>query len=250
MKTRRLEMGWTGMAVILTLAGWGHSLAAAEGWGVTGVVHHAWIRWDAPEARDLPGRVLPASPGDPGARLEIENTEGGERRVRLLTLHQPAVKGGAYGLRLGVRYDGVEGSAFLETWNFFPGPGGTTNEAAYFSRTLGAAGPLATLQGSSHGTWSERIVPFFSEGRRPTRVEFNLVLPGKGRVALQPVLWLGEEQAVREALGLPAAPALRGVKIGVLGAALGLLGAWIGYRRWRRTVETRRMLAVDLGART
>src|SRR5207244_6478404 len=78
-----------------------------------------------------------------------------------------------------VRYDNVEVYVILEMLSHF----GET--ASYFSRTLGVAGPMAKLTGTSD--WRAFSLPFNAKGAssRPSKLVVNVQLPGKGSVFLR-----------------------------------------------------------------
>src|SRR5207247_60213 len=80
-----------------------------------------------------------------------------------------------------------------EMWSVFP------NGERFFSRTLATQGTLAALHGES--SWRRFELPFFLSGttQTPSRLEINLVLPGRGTV------WLGPLRLER-----PSAPAAEG----------------------------------------
>src|SRR6266853_1931256 len=75
-----------------------------------------------------------------------------------------------------VRYQDVEGQGYLEMWTVFP------DGQRFFSRTLDAQGPRAALRGESN--WRRFELPFDMSGasQAPSRLEINLVLPGRGAV--------------------------------------------------------------------
>src|SRR2546429_2802300 len=66
-------------------------------------------------------------------------------------------------------------------WTVFP------DGQRFFSRTLAAQGPLAALHGES--SWRRFELPFDISGasQAPSRLEINLVLPGRGAVLLGPM---------------------------------------------------------------
>jgi hypothetical protein len=119
--------------------------------------------------------------------LKIENTNDGPLQLNLLTVEQPKITAQMYELTGEVRYDGVKGDGFLEMWNYFPPDKTDLSEGAYFSRTLGDFGPMGKISGTSG--WREFTLPFDRTGASgpPTRLQFNLVLPGRGTVYIGPV---------------------------------------------------------------
>lgn len=158
---------------------------------------------------------------------------GGEVRIDgtgthpLLTISDLAIASDSYAIRGSVRYEAVGGAGYLEMWSYFADGG------AYFSRTLGSSGTVASLNGTSDGRTFE--VPFFLNGSPgPERVELNLVLPDGGTVWIGPLelvgfdtgdAWWTEGQA-----GIVGA--VGGTIAGLSGAALGLLGRRLGSRRF------------------
>src|SRR6266481_2517243 len=77
--------------------------------------------------------------GAPDNALKVENRGPGAMSATVLTIMQRKITTDFYAVIGEVRYDNVEGDGFLEMWSHF----GET--AAYFSRTLGVAGPMAKL---------------------------------------------------------------------------------------------------------
>src|SRR2546425_13174192 len=96
-------------------------------------------------------------------------------------------------------------------WRVFP------DGERFFSLTLARRGPLAALHGES--SWRRFELPFVLSGgsQAPSRLEINLVLPGRGN------LWLGPMQ------GQPGAGAA-GTKQGGWGGERGggLVGTMLG----------------------
>ena len=80
-----------------------------------------------------------------------------------------------------MRCKGVQGKSYLEMWSHFAGGG------AYFSRTLGDAGVMRHLEGSSD--WRPFLLPFFSDEKvgLPTRLVVNVAFVGRGTIELTPV---------------------------------------------------------------
>jgi hypothetical protein len=126
------------------------------------------------------GEIRPGKPPAPSEYLEITNEQNVPLTVSLVELTQPGITTTQYALNGSVSYEGVGGTGYLEMWNHFP------DGSAYFSRTLGQSGPLGSLQGSSN--WRPFSLPFFSnaEAGFPSKLQFNLVLPGAGSVRLGP----------------------------------------------------------------
>jgi hypothetical protein len=141
----------------------------------------------------------------------------------VLTVERPQIKAPRYRLTGQVRYDNVEGTGYLEMWTHFPDGG------QYFSRTLGTAGPMMNLQGSSG--WRAFALPFDATGAKaaPSRLVVNVVLSGKGTVYLGP-LELGEDtgadvSSAPDKQGSDLVAAMTGTLIGSVGALIGVLTA-------------------------
>jgi hypothetical protein len=131
--------------------------------------------------------------GAPDNALKIENGGQGPLSATVLTIVQPKITTDFYAVTGEVRYDNVAGDGFLEMWSHF---GETT---AYFSRTLGVAGPMAKLTGTSG--WRTFTLPFNAKGTSspPSKLVVNafLAMPIDDTVlayaqAMQPVQFIGE----------------------------------------------------------
>ncbi len=124
------------------------------------------------------GRLIAARGSEPECVL-IENVGSTPRTAKILEIDQPGITSQLYALRGRIKWEGVEGTAYLEMWNHFP------DGSAYFSRTLAGHGPMAALRGS--GGWRDVVLPFSAAGatHHPSRLVVNVVLPGKGKV------WVG-----------------------------------------------------------
>jgi hypothetical protein len=145
--------------------------------------------------------------------------------VRLLTIEAPGVTRARYAITGEVRHEGVEGAGYLEMWNAIPGKG------SFFSRTLAADGPMKSLTGSS--SWRPFRLVFDATGAPPpSSLVVNLVLPGRGTVALGSLRLVQYEDgenplAAAGAWWSPrtAGPGLVG---GISGSVIGCLGALVG----------------------
>ena len=183
----------------------------------------------------VPGGVVRAREGPGGAPgLELRGSGSGPTSLHLVTIEHPPVAGPGYVVAGQVRYEGVEGQGYLEMWTVFP------DGQRFFSRTLAPRGPLAALHGES--SWRRFELPFDLSGasQAPSRLEINLVMPGRGTVWLGPMQlqprtgtsgtthggWWSERVGVL--LGV-----MLGSSLGVLGALIGVLG---GRGKARRTV--------------
>ncbi|HZR29328.1 MAG TPA: hypothetical protein VFA71_11185 [Terriglobales bacterium] len=182
--------------------------------------------WSALQAagQNANGKIVPAGPLNPEESLAIENSTSSRQTIQLLTIDQPGIKLPVYALRGRIKYEAVEGTGYLEMWNYFPGGG------AYFSRTLAETGPMKTLSGSSG--WRDVVVPFFATEAttHPSKLVANLVLPGKGKVWLSS-LKLFQYDSNEDPLTASSAwwtDRQGGLAGGIGGSTLGLLGAAIG----------------------
>jgi len=178
-------------------------------------------RIDWRTAAPAEGDVLPGEAPGGSAALRVTSAGAG-KTVPLTVIRGPAVGGKGYALVGLVRYAGVKGAGYLEMWSVF------SDGQRYFSRTVEKRGPLAALSGDSG--WRRFELPFILRGaERPSRLELNLVLPGRGTVWLGPVELVAEFPAAAgqdawwssQTAGLLGA--LGGSLLGLLGAAIGSL---------------------------
>lgn len=127
------------------------------------------------------GRVIQPDEASAPAELLIENASGKAQTIHLLTIEDPAITRATYALEGHIRYQDVEGTAYLEMLSYFP-------EGPYFSKTLAPEGPFGQISGSSDRR--PLMLPFFmKEGdvARLRKIELNLVLPGRATVYLGPL---------------------------------------------------------------
>jgi len=163
--------------------------------------------------------VRPPETGTPFHSLRVEGSGNGSP-VTVATVEKPPIKGPRYALTGQVRYEGVEGTGYLELWNHFP------DGTQYFSRTLGDAGPMMKLQGTSG--WRPFMLPFDATGAPPpTKLVVNVVLPGRGVVYLGPVQLVDVTPGAAQAAGW-AIDHTSGILGGVAGGVVGCMGALIG----------------------
>jgi hypothetical protein len=155
--------------------------------------------------------------------LRVEGTDQHATQVALWALDAPRINRPAHALRGEVQYHDVSGVGYFEMWTWY-------GNEHYFSRSLAAEGPLRSLSGSSD--WRPFALPFFGEeGRHPTRIEVNLVLPGAGRVELSGLTLVdldGPQDLFAGATGAWWDDRTGGFVGGALGSTLGVLGALIG----------------------
>ena len=167
------------------------------------------------------GEVLEPHHTTPFATLRLHNPKSEARTFAILTISEPGITAPRYALTGKVRYEEVEGTGYLEMWNYFP-DGGT-----YFSRTLGDSGPLQNLHGSSD--WRPFTLPFYVTDTklRPAKLDFNLVLPGRGTVYLSPLTLLQHPEPAPSTMVKPwwsdRTASLVGTISGLLGGSIGAL---------------------------
>ena len=153
-----------------------------------------------------------------------------KQRHVLLVYTEPGTSAPVYALKGMVRYENVEGDAFLQMDNDF-GEKGT-----FFTKSLAASGPLGKISGSSG--WRPFVLPFNVSGGdqaergwlSPEELTLALQLPGAGTVSIRDV------RLYRYATGEnPLAPSGQwfsdrnaGLVGGIAGGVLGLWGALIG----------------------
>ena len=127
------------------------------------------------------GELIPGAGPEGSDCVRVVGTAGKPTTHTLLTIDNPGIRTSRYAIRGQVRYQNVKGQGYLNLWNIFP------NGGRYFSRTLGAQGPLRHLEGSSE--WREFVLPFFNkEGAAPpNRLILQVVFPGSGTVDLGPL---------------------------------------------------------------
>ena len=148
---------------------------------VLGVAHSDELRTIRWEDERSAGRLLHPAMVVDGDALVIAHASRATETVGLATIESPGVTADHYAVVGRVRYDDVEGEAFLRMWSHFPGGG------AYFSRLAGPNGPMRTLRGSSG--WREFVLPFHLDpgDTRPERLTLEIVFEGQGRVMLSPL---------------------------------------------------------------
>lgn len=179
-------------------------------------------RWDELARRGVPlcGRIREGAGPEGQAALELTSTNPAGSRFALLTITNPPVTRAVYALAGQIRYQDVEGRGYLEMWSRIPGRGD------FFSRTLAARGPLASLQGSSD--WRPFVLPFNrANAAPPTALYLNLVLPGRGRVWISDIR-LRESDNFGALVGAWWSDRTGGVIGAAAGSLIGVLGATVG----------------------
>jgi hypothetical protein len=160
----------------------------------------------------------------------------------LVVFTAPQVGGAGYAVTGEVRYEDVEGEAYLEMWNVF------ADGSRYFSRTLAADGARGLLSGSSE--WRAFELPFNLGGSQPpVRLEINAVLPGAGTVSIRNLRVVGLDTLTRAGWWSDRTAGFVG---GIGGSVIGIFGAFIGWlvsrRRARRFTLAAMTFAAVVGA--
>ena len=174
------------------------------------------------------GSVEPADRDGMAEQLTVENTQASRAQFTFLTIDTPPITLDQFAILGEVSYEEVEGEGYLEMLVHF-------QEGAYFSRTVERGGPMQSLTGSS--TWRSFRLPFFmgqASGRRPSKLELSVVLPGRGTVHLSP-LRLVQFDVPAELLSKTGqwwSGPQAGLIGGIGGGALGCVGALIGTLCW------------------
>ena len=131
-------------------------------------------------ASQIKGVALFAEP------LTIEAVAG-KQRHRLAILPQPRISSPVYALRGKIRYEGVEGDAYLQLNSNFGDTG------IFFTKGLAESGPLGKISGSS--PWRNFVLPFFANQGElagdapivPDELTLELYLPAAGSVTIRDV---------------------------------------------------------------
>jgi hypothetical protein len=209
------------------------------------------IRWSAlkAEGRLAGGEIVPPGAGVAFESLRVTNPDASPRVVSLVVIDRPGIEAPRYAIHGDVRGEGIEGRAYLEMWNFFPGGG------RYFSRTLADGGPM----GSLGGTFAFRafVLPFSAEaGMKPERLAVNVAFPGRGTVTLGPLrlVELGPGDDPFHSTGAWLNSRQIGLFGGIGGGLLGVAGALVGFLSSRGQARAlvlallRGMLAVGIAS--
>ena len=118
--------------------------------------------------------------------LTIEAVPG-EQQHLLLVVPQPGISSPVYALKGMLRYEDVEGDAYLQMNNDFGDTG------VFFTKSMAPSGPLGKISGSSD--WRPFVLPFYtSQGDQasasplaPDELTLVLHLPAAGTVAIRDV---------------------------------------------------------------
>lgn len=242
----------TKTALIIALVGFVTFSPGAEPPGAKLVKEVDWA------ATTLPADATLSKAGEEGkTTLLIKKSDPTPKTYPLFALDKPGVKAKAYAWRGKIRHQSVEGVGYLETWNQFAPAEAGQAAPRYFSRSLAEVGPFRKITGGSG--WRALVVPFNAEGAKGDveRIEFNLVLPGRGEVEISglELLEFADAGAMFAAMGEGSAMAPFGIgavpfvlQLIVVLAGVGLLIAIIAILlilKRRRNAEQRRMKAMD-----
>ncbi len=176
------------------------------------------------EGRLAAGDVIPPGGAVPSESLLLSNPTGQPMTINVFTLDKPPITTACYAICGKIRYENVDGTAYLEMWSIFPSGG------RFFSRTLGEQGLMQSLRGTSE--WREFSVPFYNQegAPPPSQLIFNIAFAGRGTVVLGQIhlSQFGQGDNPRESkVGWWSARA--GGMFGVLfGTIVGCLGGLIG----------------------
>ena len=151
-----------------------------------------------------------------------------------------------YVVRGKVRYEDVEGEAYLEMWTILP------DGNRYFSRTLADHGPMRKFQGFSD--WREFELPFNLMHLKPesVKLQFNVVMSGKGTIEFSRLTVSDVQPSVTgEWFNSRTGGIIGGLArtaIGLYGGLVGGLGAFLGSReKGRRLLIGMLVFAVVVG---
>jgi hypothetical protein len=162
----------------------------------------------------------------PDGSVFLASQPGQGLSVTLAEIANPGITKDRYMVRGRVRYRGIVGEGYLEMWNLF-GDGGR-----YFTRTLGDAGPLQKITGSSE--WRDFGLYFDATGAKapPETLIIGLVLPGAGEVSISNMTLVELDPAMR----LENQGRWGGIAGGILGVVGAILGSLAGAGRARTFV--------------
>ena len=184
------------------------------------------ISWKALLEQDrlISGDVETSAGEEVAEWLTVANGVSEPTTIPVLRLQEPGITSDKYALTGRIRYEDVEGDGYLEMWSHLPG------EGKFFSKTLGDRGEMGKIVGSSG--WRSVKIPFFisNSEKRPTEIELNVVLPGKGVVQLGPlrlIQFAGTEDPMAAA-GEWWSEMQGGLMGGILGGLAGLFGCLAG----------------------
>jgi hypothetical protein len=205
-----------------------------------------------PATRSAPGvTLLPASAAEPHAQLVVEKATPGEQSFEIASVDDPGITLPVYAVTGEVRYENVEGEAYLMTWNCFV-------DGKYFSKGIHRTGPARSIRGSSD--WRRFTLPFRCDTRskvnspRPQRVELHLVMSGAGKVAVRNIelkqFAAGENPLAGAGQWWSDTTAgwIGGIGGSLIGCIGGLIGLLAGLGRARQLVLALMVLVTAIGA--
>jgi hypothetical protein len=132
------------------------------------------------EGKLLGGQIQPA--GENGWQsLRIGNTGAKSMRCSIVTLERLSPVSNRFAIEGQIRYQNVEGDAYLEMWTVLP------DGRWFFTRTVAESGPLQKISGTSG--WRSFSVPFDLSGQSPkyVKLELDAFMPGAGTIDLGPL---------------------------------------------------------------
>lgn len=105
------------------------------------------ITWENAPAETTYGTIIEDSAGgrQPARCLKVMHPEAEAATLTVLSVDAPGIEEAAYALRGQVKYEDVDGKAYLEMWNVFE------NGDRFFTRTLSATGPCSGFRGLRTG---------------------------------------------------------------------------------------------------
>ena len=229
------------VVLIAATAAWGAAAPAARTEAAPAARQVATVSWVQlqQQGKLKGGEVVPAGEKQPFEILRIAKTDAGSQTIQVTAIDKPAIATTQYALRGQVRCADVEGEGYLEMWNVF------AQGQRFFTRGLSPTGPMRSLKGTS--PWRRFVLPFFMNAgdiKRPERLEFNVVLPGRGVVEIGPVE-LVEYPSPEAAMADSSATEAGWWRFGAggwigggLGALLGCMGGLVGVMASRGSGRT------------
>jgi hypothetical protein len=211
------------VSIVLILAAPGCSPAVAQ--SPTLVQEYPWTEQQTLE--QIPeGELISPLPEQHFTSLRLTHAGPAGKTFPLLEIEDPQLSQPQWRVEGLIRYEGVEGEAYLELSSHLP-------EGKFFSRTLAKSGPWRTITGSS--PWRPVVLPFDVTGGgeptevQPEKLEVNLVLSGSGVVEIGPLSlhdgWSEPDNPTTNAWWTDPQGGWIG---GLLGAGIGAVGALVG----------------------
>jgi len=153
-----------------------------------------------------------------------------QQQQTLFELNDPGITTPVYAVKGMIRYENVEGSAYLQLDSHFAG------EGSFFTKSLANSGPLQNISGSSN--WRPFLLPFYANSGdqatdkviTPDKLTLSIYLPATGTVYLQNAelyQYASGEDPLASA-GQWFSARVSGIVGGVVGTVIGLWGALIG----------------------